>query len=88
MKNEEKQTNTDHEGGWGFILTVTTFKDYKKGDDAINLHFRQILLAATQSLEMSETGGREISWVAFPVIWVRDHFLLPEYLSNSGIKQV
>lgn len=41
-----------------------------------------------QSLEMSETGGREISWVAFPVIWVRDHFLLPEYLSNSGIKQV
>lgn len=86
MKIEENPKSSDHETGWDFILTVATFKDCKKGDDAISLHFRTILWLL-QSLEMRETGGREISRVVFPVIWVRDHFLLPEYLCNSGIKQ-
>lgn len=36
---------------------------------------------------MNEVGGRELSWMAFTVIWVRDNFLVPGYLSNSGIRQ-
>ena len=52
------------------------------------MYFRQIILAAVQSLEMNkaEGRGREISWMAFPVNWVRKNFLVPEYFSNSAIR--
>lgn len=37
-------------------------------------------------VEINGAGGREISWLAFPVIWMRENFLLLEYLSNSAVR--
>ena len=64
------------------------FKGFKWRRDAINFYFRHIILAAMQSLEMNkaEGRGREISWMAFPVNWVRKNFLVPEYFRNSAIR--